>query len=119
MAKKRTALITGITGQDGAYLADLWVKKNYKVYGLIRRSSVVNTERINHLLCEKNPKIELLYGDLTDSESIVKVVKETSPDEIYNLGAQSHVAVSFKEPEYTANADALGALRILEAIILA
>ena len=116
MAKKKKALITGITGQDGAYLADSLVKKNYKVYGLTRRSSVVNTERIKHLICEKNPKIKLLYGDLTDSESIVRVVKETDPDEIYNLGAQSHVAVSFKEPEYTANADALGALRILEAI---
>ncbi|MEA3307143.1 MAG: GDP-mannose 4,6-dehydratase [Elusimicrobiota bacterium] len=115
MAKKKKALITGITGQDGAYLASLLIDKGYKVYGAVRRSSTVSTERIAHLFEGKN-KPELVYGDLTDSESMIRVLKKVQPDEVYNLGAQSHVGVSFKEPEYTANADALGALRLLEGI---
>ena len=115
MAKKKKALITGITGQDGAYLAQLLLDKGYKVYGIVRRTSTVTTERIAHLFEGKN-KPELVYGDLTDSESMVRVLKEVQPDEVYNLGAQSHVGISFKEPEYTANADALGALRLLEGI---
>ncbi|MBU2530713.1 MAG: GDP-mannose 4,6-dehydratase [Elusimicrobia bacterium] len=116
MAKKKKALITGITGQDGAYLASLLLDKGYKVYGIIRRSSTVSTERIAPLFEGKKSKPILVYGDLTDSESIIKIIKEVQPDEVYNLGAQSHVAVSFKEPEYTANADALGTLRLLEGL---
>jgi GDPmannose 4,6-dehydratase len=115
MAKKKKALITGITGQDGSYLAKLLIDKGYKVYGIIRRTSTVTTERINPLFKAKNKPV-LIYGDLTDSESMVRVLKEVQPDEVYNLGAQSHVGISFKEPEYTANADALGALRLLEGI---
>jgi len=117
MTKK--ALITGITGQDGAYLAELLLEKDYEVHGVKRRSSLFNTDRIDHLYQDphdKNPKFFLHHGDLTDSSSLIRIIQEVQPDEIYNLAAQSHVAVSFEEPEYTANSDALGALRILEAI---
>ena len=117
MIKK--ALITGITGQDGAYLAEFLLGKGYEVHGVKRRSSLFNTDRIDHLYQdphEKNPKFVLHHGDLTDSSSLIRIIQEVQPDEIYNLAAQSHVAVSFEEPEYTANSDALGALRILEAI---
>lgn len=116
---KRTALITGVTGQDGAYLADLLLKKGYAVHGIKRRTSQFNTSRIDHLYHdphEQGVDLTLHHGDLTDSSSLVRIVQSVQPDEIYNLGAQSHVAVSFEEPEYTANSDALGALRILEAI---
>jgi GDPmannose 4,6-dehydratase len=118
MKKNKTALITGITGQDGSLLADFLLKKNYKIIGLKRRSSSFNTERINHLYNEKilNKKYFPFYGDLTDSNSVIRVVQSTLPDEIYNLGAQSHVHTSFETPEYTANSDALGTLRVLEAI---
>ncbi|MCK5416736.1 GDP-mannose 4,6-dehydratase [Candidatus Parcubacteria bacterium] len=119
--KNKVALITGITGQDGSYLAELLLKKNYKVHGIIRRSSSFNTGRINHLYQnpqEKNKKLILHYGDLTDSTNLIKLIQTIQPDEIYNLGAQSHVKVSFETPEYTANSDALGTLRILEAIKL-
>jgi GDPmannose 4,6-dehydratase len=115
----KKALITGITGQDGSYLAEFLLKKNYKVHGIKRRTSLINTDRINHLYQdphEKNPRFVLHHGDLTDSTSLIRIIQEVQPDEIYNLGAQSHVAVSFEEPEYTSNSDALGALRILEAI---
>ncbi len=118
MDKKR-ALITGVTGQDGAYLAEFLLHKGYEVHGLKRRASSFNTERIDHLyseLDEKGPALTLHYGDLTDSTSLMRVVQEVEPDEIYNLAAQSHVAVSFEEPEYTANADGLGTLRLLEAM---
>ena len=117
--KKKTALIFGITGQDGSYLAELLLKKNYIVIGIKRRSSSINTSRVDHIYQdphEKNYNFRLFYGDITDSLSVSSVIKKTKPDEIYNLAAQSHVAVSFEVPEYTANADALGALRILEAI---
>lgn len=110
----KTALITGITGQDGSYLAELLLSKGYEVHGLIRRSSVSTTERINHLLEKK--AITLHEGDLTDSSSIIRIVRETQPDEIYNLAAQSHVQISFDAPEYTGDVDALGVLRILEAV---
>ncbi len=117
---KKTALITGITGQDGSLLADFLLKKNYKVVGIKRRSSSFNTERIDHLYKENvmKPKnnFQLVYGDLTDSSNILRLIKSTKPDEIYNLGAQSHVHTSFQIPEFTANVDAFGALRILEAI---
>ena len=115
----KTALITGVTGQDGAYLAELLLEKGYTVHGVKRRSSLFNTERIDHLYQdphEKNLKFKLHYGDLTDSTNLIRIVQETQPDEIYNLAAQSHVKVSFETPEYTANADAIGTLRILEAI---
>lgn len=115
----KKALITGVTGQDGAYLAEFLLKKNYEVHGVKRRSSLFNTDRIDHLYQdphEKNRKFILHHGDLTDSTSLIRIVQQVQPDEIYNLAAQSHVAVSFEEPEYTANSDALGALRILEAI---
>ena len=115
----KKALITGITGQDGAYLAELLLEKGYEVHGIKRRSSLFNTNRIDHLYQDphdKNPKFILHHGDLTDSSSLIRIIQESQPDEIYNLAAQSHVAVSFEEPEYTANSDALGALRILEAI---
>src|SRR5688572_16529112 len=115
----KTALITGVTGQDGAYLADLLLKKGYIVHGIKRRSSMFNTQRVDHLYedqHEKGVKFFLHYGDLTDSTNLIRIVQETQPDEIYNLAAQSHVRVSFETPEYTANADAIGALRILEAI---
>ena len=115
----KKALITGITGQDGSYLAEFLLKKNYKVHGIKRRTSLINTDRIDHLYQdphEKKPRFVLHHGDLTDSTSLIRIIQEVQPDEIYNLGAQSHVAVSFEEPEYTSNSDALGALRILEAI---
>lgn len=118
MEQKR-ALITGVTGQDGAYLAELLLAKGYEVHGLKRRASSFNTERIDHLYHELDatrPGVRLHYGDLTDSLSLLRVIQQVKPDEIYNLAAQSHVAVSFEEPEYTANADGLGALRILEAM---
>ena len=116
---KKKALITGITGQDGAYLAEFLLHKGYEVHGIKRRSSSFNTDRIDHLY--QDPHIEnrhfiLHYGDMTDSSSLVRIIQHVQPDEIYNLAAQSHVAVSFEEPEYTANSDALGALRILEAM---
>src|SRR5258706_4569912 len=117
--KKKSALITGITGQDGAYLAALLLRKGYVVHGLKRRTSLFNTARIDHLYEDPHmPERRLIlhHGDMTDSMSVLRVVEESQPDEIYNLAAQSHVAVSFEEPEYTANADGLGALRLLEAI---
>jgi len=115
----KKALITGITGQDGAYLAELLLAKGYEVHGLKRRSSLFNTDRIDHLYQdphEENVRLKLHYGDLTDSGNVIRIVQEVQPDEIYNLGAMSHVKVSFDTPEYTANADGIGALRILEAI---
>lgn len=115
----KKALITGITGQDGAYLAELLLKKGYEVHGLKRRSSLFNTDRVDHLYKdqhEANVNFFLHYGDLTDSTNLIRLVQEIMPDEIYNLAAQSHVAVSFETPEYTANADAIGTLRLLEAI---
>ncbi len=118
MSKRKTSLITGITGQDGSYLAELLIKKNYIVHGLIRRSSQSNTKRIDHLIQNLKDKNDLVlhYGDLTHSTNLLRIIKEIEPDEIYNLGAQSHVAVSFESPEYTAQTDALGPLRILEAV---
>ena len=115
----KKALITGITGQDGAYLAELLLKKGYEVHGIKRRTSLFNTDRIDHLYQdphEKDLKFKLHYGDLTDSTNIIRIVQEVQPDEIYNLGAMSHVKVSFDEPEYTANVDGVGTLRILEAV---
>jgi GDPmannose 4,6-dehydratase len=117
----KVALITGITGQDGAYLAEFLLKKGYEVHGVKRRSSLFNTDRIDHLYHdphEPNVKLKLHYGDLTDSTNLIRLVQETQPDEIYNLAAQSHVKVSFDTPEYTANADGIGTLRILEAVRL-
>ena len=118
MTNKKTALITGITGQDGSLLADFLLKKNYKIIGIKRRSSSFNTERINHLYQKNilNKKFFPFYGDLTDSSSLLRTIQTTKPHEIYNLGAQSHVHTSFETPEYTADSDALGTLRILEAI---
>ncbi len=118
---KKKALITGITGQDGAYLAELLLEKGYEVHGIRRRASLFNTDRIDHLYQDPhqpNTRLFLHYGDMTDSSSLIRIIKQIEPDEIYNLAAQSHVAVSFEEPEYTANSDALGALRILEAVRL-
>lgn len=115
----KKALITGITGQDGAYLADLLLKKGYEVHGIKRRSSLFNTDRIDHLYQdphESNVKFKLHYGDLSDSTNLIRIVQEVQPDEIYNLGAMSHVKVSFDTPEYTANADGIGTLRLLEAL---
>ena len=115
----KTALITGITGQDGAYLAEFLLGKGYDVHGIKRRASSFNTDRIDHLYQdphEKNVRLWLHYGDLTDATNLIRIVQQVQPDEIYNLAAQSHVAVSFETPEYTANADALGSLRLLEAI---
>ncbi len=115
----KRALITGITGQDGAYLAELLLEKGYEVHGIKRRTSLFNTQRIDHLFHdthEDGPPLRLHYGDLTDSTSLIRVIQEVQPDEIYNLGAQSHVKVSFEEPEYTAESDALGTLRLLEAL---
>jgi GDPmannose 4,6-dehydratase len=116
----KKALITGITGQDGSYLAEFLLKKNYEVHGIIRRSSSFNTERIKHLYLgkNKNENLHLHYGDMTDSTNIVSLIKHIKPDEIYNLAAQSHVKVSFETPEYTADTDGLGTLRILEAVRL-
>lgn len=116
---KKVALITGITGQDGAYLAEFLLKKGYEVHGIKRRSSSFNTDRIDHLYQdphEKNRHFILHYGDLTDSSNLIRIIQQVQPDELYNLAAQSHVAVSFESPEYTANSDALGTLRLLEAI---
>jgi GDPmannose 4,6-dehydratase len=116
---KKKALITGITGQDGSYLAELLISKGYQVHGIRRRSSLINTDRIDHLyrdIHEDNLKLFLHYGDLTDSAGILHIIQQVQPDEIYNLGAMSHVHISFQTPEYTANADGLGALRILEAV---
>ena len=113
------ALITGITGQDGSYLAELLLEKGYVVHGIKRRASSFNTSRIDHLYQdphEADPRLVLHYGDLTDSTNLIRIIEQVQPDEIYNLGAQSHVAVSFEAPEYTANSDALGTLRILEAV---
>ena len=112
----KIALITGITGQDGSYLAELLLEKGYEVHGIVRRSSLINTHRIDHIY--DNPNLTLHYGDLTDSTNIISVIKKTQPDEIYNLGAQSHVKVSFETPEYTGNTDGLGTLRVLEAVRL-
>jgi GDPmannose 4,6-dehydratase len=117
----KVALITGITGQDGAYLAEFLLKKGYFVHGIKRRSSLFNTDRIDHLYQdphEKNLRLKLHYGDLTDSTNLIRIIQETQPDEIYNLAAMSHVMVSFDTPEYTANADGIGTLRILEAVRL-
>ena len=117
----KVALVTGITGQDGAYLCDLLLKKGYVVHGIKRRSSLFNTERIDHLYQdphEKNVQLTLHYGDLTDSTNLIRIIQEVQPDEIYNLAAMSHVHVSFETPEYTANADGIGTLRILEAVRL-
>jgi len=117
----KKALITGITGQDGAYLAELLLKKGYEVHGIKRRSSLFNTERVDHLYQDPhvdNQRFILHYGDLTDSTNLIRIMQQVQPDEVYNLGAQSHVQVSFETPEYTANADAVGALRLLEAIRL-
>ena len=119
MSNKKIALITGITGQDGSYLAEFLLKKGYEVHGVKRRSSSFNTDRIDHIY--QDPHISsnnyiLHYGDLTDSTNLIRIIKQVQPNEIYNLGAQSHVAVSFETPEYTANSDAIGTLRILEAI---
>ena len=115
----KTALVTGITGQDGAYLAELLLEKGYEVHGIKRRASSFNTDRIDHLYQdphERNVRMRLHYGDLTDATNLIRIVQQVQPDEIYNLAAQSHVAVSFETPEYTANSDALGSLRLLEAI---
>jgi len=115
----KKALVTGITGQDGSYLAEFLIDKGYEVHGIKRRSSLINTSRIDHLykdLHDEEKKLILHHGDMTDGSSLVRIIQEVEPDEIYNLAAQSHVAVSFEQPEYTANSDALGALRILEAI---
>jgi len=117
----KVALVTGVTGQDGAYLTDLLLKKGYMVHGIKRRSSLFNTDRIDHLYQdphEKNVHFKLHYGDLTDSTNLIRIIQEVQPDEIYNLAAMSHVAVSFETPEYTANADGIGTLRILEAVRL-
>ncbi|MCE7068340.1 GDP-mannose 4,6-dehydratase [Dyadobacter sp. CY326] len=117
----KIALITGITGQDGAYLAELLLSKGYEVHGIKRRSSLFNTQRIDHIYedpHEKNIRFKLHYGDLSDSTNIIRIIQEVQPDEIYNLGAMSHVQVSFEEPEYTANVDGIGTLRILEAVRL-
>ncbi len=115
----KVALITGVTGQDGAYLAELLLKKGYEVHGIKRRASLFNTDRVDHLYQdphEPNPRFKLHYGDLTDSTNLIRIIQQVQPDEIYNLGAMSHVAVSFEQPEYTADADGIGTLRLLEAI---
>lgn len=119
MAQPKVALITGVTGQDGAYLAELLLEKGYEVHGIKRRSSLFNTDRVDHLYQDPhvdNVRFKLHYGDLTDSTNLIRIIQQTQPDEIYNLAAMSHVAVSFETPEYTANADGIGTLRILEAI---
>src|SRR6188474_2579252 len=114
----KTALITGITGQDGAYLAEFLLKKGYNVHGVKRRSSLMNTHRIDRLFFDKSlaERFHLHYGDMTDSSNILRIIQQTQPDEIYNLAAQSHVQVSFETPEYTANSDGIGVLRLLEAL---
>jgi GDPmannose 4,6-dehydratase len=119
MVKKKVALITGITGQDGSYLAEFLLEKGYMVHGIKRRASSLNTQRVDHIYQDphiENAHFKLHYGDLSDTSNLIRIVQETQPDEIYNLGAQSHVAVSFESPEYTADVDALGTLRLLEAI---
>jgi len=119
MIDKKVALITGVTGQDGSYLAELLLEKGYEVHGIKRRASSLNTERVDHIYQdahEENPSFFLHYGDLTDSSNLTRIIKDVQPDEVYNLGAQSHVAVSFECPEYTADVDAMGTLRLLEAI---
>ena len=119
MSNRKRALITGITGQDGSYLAELLLEKGYAVHGIKRRASSFNTTRIDHLYQdphELDPRLTLHYGDLSDGSNLQRIIEQVQPDEIYNLGAQSHVAVSFEAPEYTANVDALGTLRILEAV---
>src|ERR1700692_1160169 len=115
----KTALITGVTGQDGAYLAEFLLAKGYEVHGVKRRASSFNTDRIDHLYQdphEEDLRLKLHYGDLTDSTNLIRIIQEVQPDEIYNLAAQSHVGVSFETPEYTANSDAVGTLRVLEAM---
>ena len=114
--ENKTALITGITGQDGAYLTDFLLGKGYTVHGIKRRTSLINTDRIDHVIEKHHPNFHLHYGDMTDSSNIIRIIQQTQPDEIYNLAAQSHVQVSFETPEYTANADAIGTLRLLEAV---
>ena len=119
MAKQKVALVTGITGQDGSYLAEFLLEKNYKVYGIKRRSSQFNTQRVDHIYQDRHESdvnFIMKYGDLTDTSNLTRILQETKPDEVYNLGAQSHVAVSFEAPEYTADVDAMGTLRLLEAI---
>jgi GDPmannose 4,6-dehydratase len=119
MAKQKVALITGITGQDGSYLAEFLLEKGYMVHGIKRRASSLNTQRVDHIYQDphnENNHFKLHYGDLSDTSNLIRIVQETQPDEIYNLGAQSHVAVSFESPEYTADVDAIGTLRLLEAI---
>ena len=116
---KKVALITGITGQDGSYLAEFLLEKGYEVHGIKRRSSLFNTQRVDHIYQDphiKDPKFYLHYGDLTDSSNLTRILSETKPDEVYNLGAMSHVAVSFESPEYTADVDGIGTLRLLEAM---
>ena len=118
MSKNKVALITGITGQDGSYLAEFLLEKGYIVHGIKRRASSLNTERIDHIYQdnhEENQRFFLHYGDLTDSSNLTRIIKNVQPDEVYNLGAQSHVAVSFESPEYTADVDAIGTLRLLES----
>ena len=115
----KRALITGITGQDGSYLAEFLLERGYEVHGIKRRASQFNTQRIDHIYQdphEANPHLQLHYGDLSDTSNLTRIIQETRPDEIYNLGAQSHVAVSFESPEYTADVDAIGTLRLLEAV---
>src|SRR6202790_2710506 len=121
MTEQKTALITGVTGQDGAYLSELLLEKGYLVHGVKRRSSSFNTGRLEHLYQDPHvpdPRFTLHYGDMTDATNLIRIVQETQPDEIYNLAAQSHVQVSFETAEYTANADGIGTLRLLEAIRL-
>src|SRR5262249_46994606 len=119
MLKMKKALITGITGQDGSYLAEFLLAKGYEVHGIKRRASLFNTERIDHIYEDPHaphPRLRLHHGDLTDTSNLIRILQEVQPDEVYNLGAQSHVAVSFEAPEYTADVDAIGALRLLEGI---
>src|SRR5215211_297347 len=121
MKTSKIALITGVTGQDGAYLSELLLSKGYEVHGIKRRASLFNTDRIDHLYQdphEKNVRFKLHYGDLTDSTNLIRIIQEVQPDEIYNLGAMSHVKVSFDIPEYTADTDGIGTLRIMEAVRL-
>ena len=119
MMTVKRALITGITGQDGSYLAEFLLEKGYEVHGIKRRASLFNTARIDHIVEDPHrphAKLKLHYGDLTDTSNLTRILREVEPDEVYNLGAQSHVAVSFEAPEYTADVDAIGTLRLLEAI---
>src|SRR5690349_5409446 len=111
---EKIALITGVTGQDASYLSDLLLEKGYIVHGIKRRTSLINTDRIDHLIEKKHPKFHLHYGDMTDSSNLIRIIQQTQPDEIYNLAALSHVHVSFETREYTASADAIGTLRLLE-----